>query len=317
MRRSWIFFRLLLFLFGMVLCFIGAVRYFVPDPCAQALAYSIGELDERFHLSHSEFLAIIQDAELAWERASGRDIFVYDAASPFTVNLRYDERQERADRAQRAADMLEKTAQTRASIQRQYDNALSAYERAQDAYEARLAAYETDMDEFRADVQQSNAAGGASPEEYAALQSRQKALQARHDELEDERVHVNELASAVNTLAESDRKTVKTYNQGVEQYNNEFADEGEFGQGEYTGDAITIYTFTDRKNLERVLQHELGHALGIGHLPNPASVMYYLVHDEGGEFSGPIADDLAALEAQCEKHSFDVLLERLGKESTL
>ena len=39
---------------------------------------------------------------------------------------------------------------------------------------------------------------------------------------------------------------------------------------------ITIYEYTDANSLKRVLAHEMGHALGINHVDNPNSIMYYL-----------------------------------------
>ncbi len=300
-----------IFLASVSLLFYGAILYLFPAPCKQEIAYSVGTLDKNFGLSHEKFLTAIQNAELAWEQASGRELFVYDPNSSFTINLLYDDRQERTDRAKTITDQLEETAQSREGLQEQYDNLHTQYLKAQQAYDASVAAYERDVQNLNTDIAESNAAGGASPAEYKEFQNRQASLSARRNELELQRANVNTLASQVNKLADTENKAVKTYNKEVERLQEEFGDEGEFGQGEYSGRAITIYTFTDMQNLTQVLEHELGHALGIDHLPNPSSVMYYLVHDEGGSFAGPTSDDLAALEAQCKKTSLDVFLERL------
>jgi predicted Zn-dependent protease len=47
----------------------------------------------------------------------------------------------------------------------------------------------------------------------------------------------------------------------------------------------------------RVLAHELGHALGIGHLDNPKAIMYYLNEGINEKLT---ADDLMALKKVCE-----------------
>lgn len=47
-------------------------------------------------------------------------------------------------------------------------------------------------------------------------------------------------------------------------------------QGLYYADGIDIYFFEDKDDLRITIAHELGHALGIGHTDDPATLMYPL-----------------------------------------
>ncbi len=306
-----------LFLYaGIVAFFFGIIQYLFPVPCKQPIAYSIGTLDAGFGISREAFLQSIQKAEHAWELSSGKDLFEYDQNSAFTVNLIYDSRQEKTNRAKTITTSLNQTSKTRDSVKKQYDNAYANYLQAQKAYDASVARYKADVKDLNEDVRRSNAAGGASSEEYDALQARQKALTERMNVLEQDRVRLNTLAAQVNAFADTESKIVQTYNTEVEKLNEEFGSDREFRQGEYTGNSIVIYEFTNAKDLLMVLEHEMGHALGIEHLPNPSSLMYYRADQKTITVDGPTKDDLAALDSQCKKTSWGIFLERIRSAYT-
>lgn len=292
--------------------FAGTVIILFPTSCAKPIAYSIGTLDPRFKLSKEAFLQDIEVAEKMWEKQMGKELFVYDPSSAFTINLTYDDRQAATDKAKKITQSLEKTSQTREGLLQDYADARAAYDVALQLYTTHKAELDASVAAFRTTDEGYNKEGGAPPEEYATLQEQQRVLTNRSNVLEEERVALNALAAQVNKFATTEGKLVQTYNQTVQNFNTEFSNQREFDQGEYTGNAITIYEFLKNNDLVLVLTHELGHALGIGHVQNPAAVMHYNVNEKNLNAKGLTADDISALRAQCNKGSFDIFWERLS-----
>ncbi|MGH7174890.1 MAG: matrixin family metalloprotease [Minisyncoccia bacterium] len=107
-----------------------------------------------------------------------------------------------------------------------------------------------------------------------------------------------ENAAAFNAQVALFNASVAALNQEISSYNQQAG--GTFKEGEYdrdsSGERIFIYEFIGTTQLERVLAHEFGHAIGLGHNTNPASIMY--AENESGNLV-PTADDLAALKAVC------------------
>lgn len=292
--------------------FTGVIRIVFPEPCKQPIAYSVGDVDARFKISEEEFLKNIIRAEQLWEARAGYELFTYDPSSSFTINLTYDERQAATDHAKTVTQSLEKTSRTREGVLKQYEAARRSYEAARKTFEQHRAKLDADVASYTATVNSYNKEGGASADEYERLTQEQQRLASRFTQLEQERIKLNELASNVNALAQSESGIVSSYNETVRQFNSEFSEDREFDQGEYTGNAITIYEFSKPRDLVLVLTHELGHALGIGHVSDPRAVMYYMVNEQNLAAGELAPDDIAALTAQCSKGSFDVFWERLN-----
>lgn len=256
--------------------FYWAISLEFPAPCAHPLAYTIGRVDSQFHISRDAFLQDVQKAENVWEQESGKQLFAYDPNAQFTINLVYDQRQQVTDQTNQFTHKLDSLSAQQQSAKNKYDQAYLLYASAKNAY-------------------------------LQDVKDREKSF----DELEKERLAVNKLADTVNGLATKEQQIVSTYNANVQQFNTTYAGQREFDQGEYTGNAITIYEFSKNDDLQLVLEHELGHALGLGHVENPASVMFYMVNPKNLATKELSAQDIGALAAQCRKTSIEIFWEHL------
>lgn len=273
--------------------FVQAAPFFSP-PCSTPLTYTVGEIDPRFGIHESALRDDLAAAAAVWNEAAGTSVLAYAEEGTIPVHLVYSEEQRAAelgktiDNEQKAYD-AQKDALT--DMKRTFTSMKHSYERAQASYEKKRNAYESDVAYW-------NAQGGAPSSTYQELQLTARELEQERQELNTAADQVNAYSAAINSEVTKLNELARKINTKVNVYNESAGED--FDQGNYQSDRdgkrITIYEYTDRADLERVLAHEFGHALGIGHVENPESIMYSFNLGEGLTLS---AEDTAALRQAC------------------
>lgn len=292
------------FTIALVLTLVLATSYYYVAyraVCPVPLTIAVGEVDERFDLSAAAAEGAVRDAVAVWEESLAQDIFVPTsdvAAADVRVQYIFDERQERTTAEARERERLAVVEALSGEVQAVYQEQVAALEAREAAYETRAAAYEQALSRYNATVAEYNAEGGAPPAVFAELEAEAERLSAEATALNAEVAAINELIEEINELGAEGNALISTFNNRVSDFNTTFADGREFTQGDYRDGQISIYSFADRDELHVVLVHELGHALGIGHVEDQAAFMHYLL---GGQ--DPAAslqpDDIAAFTAAC------------------
>lgn len=247
--------------------------------CRQPITYAVGTVDPRFNLSKSDLKADLKAAELVWEKPLGLNLFQESATGTVKVNLIYDSRQLISEQVQKGKmELLDK--------QKVFDQHKATYDARVADLKARVADYKARGEEFdrrnkeyARDVDLSNGKGGAPAFEYQRLVKEQKwlkneaiALNELGPALSDEAREINGVAALLNKMVANFRLTAKKINALSQSRGVEF-NEGIYRQnGKVT--EIDIYQFENKNQLVRVLAHELGHALGLSHIPDEGAIMY-------------------------------------------
>ncbi len=285
-----------------VLAYTGYSFYLYSlGPCERLLEYGIGRFDTQFGVSKEEFKSRIAAAETVWEKALGRDIFLYDPDAAFKINLIYDERQLATIQKQKTEFGLSAVENILDKLDAEFNSMKMAYDRASASHEAGSVSLEIRQRDYAKEVAFWNGKGGAPKSEYEKLQAEATSLNKEIAALNAEAASLNLEAKELNALLEKRNQAALEYNKIAKNYNQKYGQGLEFNQAEYTGEAINVYQFGNQKDLAVALTHELGHALGMDHTENPNSIMYYLTGENAAAMPSPSAEDLAELKRVCEK----------------
>ncbi|MDD4409115.1 MAG: matrixin family metalloprotease [Candidatus Pacebacteria bacterium] len=282
------------------------------DPCSTPITYTIGRLDNNFGLSKEEFLGTIKEAEGLWEKAAGKNLFEYSKNGSMSINLIYDERQE-------GTDILNKIDSSYKTGKSKYNAAKDAYDQYTDDYailiqqrESLVVNYKQRVAAYEKEVGKWNKKSSVPASVYNQLNTEKESLNNLAQQIRGIESEVNELVNAINQTGQYLNSLANKINSDAETYNeiNHSFDE-EFEQGVYVSSLkfkeINIYQFDNHQKFVRVLAHEMGHALGIGHLTDQEDIMYSL---NIGANSAISKNDLNALKTICSKSIFDRLFNK-------
>jgi len=270
----------------------------VPQPCDKPIEYSLGVFDQRFGVSKTDFLASLKSAENYWEKAVGRNLFEYSEQGKLEVNLVYDDRQATTQKNKILESNANQSKESADSLKIDLDKLEAQYEIDKNGYLSFLSSFKERESKYSQEVSYYNARGGAPKTEYTRLVQEKQSLDEQGIELESKRVALNNLSDEINALVKKHNSFVTLANTNINTLNQSAGKE--FNEGEYimdrSGERINIYEFTSKVKLVRILEHELGHALGLGHGQDPNAIMYYL---NQGENLTPTKEDKTAVEKAC------------------
>ncbi len=274
--------------------------YIQSQPCRNPIEYSIGTFDTRFGVSRTDFLGAVSQAGALWEKAIGKPLFKYSEAGSLKINLIYDERQLETQKNAGLQLVIDKNKKSSAEVKLQYSALNENYMLKESEYKTLFAQFKQRSDAYVKNIEYWNSQGGAPKNEFEKIKAEKNELSILQQNLEAKRLEVNRLADEVNAMIHTYNDLARNNNSVINEYNQSQFVGQEFNEGIYKqddrGKVIDIYEFTDKNRLFRVLAHELGHALTIGHNENPQSIMYALNQSTNQKLS---VEDIRDLKTVC------------------
>lgn len=280
---------------------IGGLLWDGLAPCSSPITYSIGAADPRFGLSEEEIAAYLREAAVVWNGALGKNLLEYRrAGGEVTMNLVYDRRQEALDKLKSIGLHADQNISAYKIIKAHYDELSAQLDQRKALLDASLASYKAGEAAYNATVAEYNRRGSATRAEARRLEADRDALRREFDALKAGERGINDDISLLNALATTLNQMIVYLELDAEQYKNEGAALGTYEEGVYRVGggfrAIDLYKYTGREQFVRLAAHEMGHALGLDHVRDPAALMFAL---NRGDDLRLYPDDRAALDRAC------------------
>jgi len=187
-----------------------------------------------------------------WEDAYGKELFKYDENAKLEINLVYDERQ---DHLKNIEDLEENVNDRKLDVDKKSK-----------IYDQMISSFEKEMSDLNKKIDYWNSKGGAPKDEYEKIILEQDTLLRKAEK-------INQYAQDLNKTVDFVNEKINNLNNNVKSFNDLLGENPEMGVYTSGIEKIDIFFYSNEDHLTNVISHELGHALGLGHLDREDALM--------------------------------------------
>lgn len=269
------------------------------NSCKLPLTYQIAEIDPRFGISEDEVKIALEESSSKWSQVINRSVAEYSDTGDIRVDLVYDNRQKLFDDEISFKEKIRTKEREIRSLESIHDRLNRKFTKEETNFKEQEKEFRTELDSFNDWVKERNENGGFLESEVSQYNNRKDEIELSRKRLQDRSNELNTLSNRLNEKVDELNTLIDEKNRLVDLYNDKFSGEKNFIQGQYkrngNDETIVVYQFKDRRELRLVLAHEIGHALGIGHVSNNEAVMYDHTKDQNKEKLQLTEDDKNAI----------------------
>ncbi len=273
------------------------------NPCSEPVSYYVADIDPRFDITKNQLIRLLDAAGALWGDAVNRRLLHYDPDGDVAIQLIYDERQQLIEEERGFTNEIQMERMKFDRLHRDYIRSSEQYDKTLERYNSLLEEYDEKVQMHHDELQQWNSEGGVPEGEEQRVRGREEELGRMRGDLLVRKNDLDRTGKALEDL--TDRlNEISTRQDGlIVEYNEQFSGEYRFNQGEYKNasgqQSIHIYHYKSLNHLRLVLAHELGHALGLGHVDAPSSVMYPVVESDNTSELRLTMEDITAIQNRC------------------
>lgn len=260
----------------------GVEAFSKTVPCSKPMRYTIGSIDTRFSITKTELEEAVEAAVKTWNSGTNTKLIAKRSGDPvqgdITVQLVYDDRQERTDHEIRFRERI-RSQQIRLDRQQlRHDEKRDSFDQRSRDYKITAERTSERLNELNEWVNEKNDNGGFAGSDLEEFTQRKKEVEDAQADVQLRQQELDRLARSINSEMDELNEKFNAHNKLIDQYNDEFAGDLRFAKATYQktseGGVVTVNQFINDKELVLILAHEFGHALGISHLRQPESIMY-------------------------------------------
>lgn len=271
--------------------------------CAQTITWKIGSVDARFDMDNDSLKSIVQSVSDLWSEAAGYPVIAYDPDGEVELNLYYTDQQQYTEDKQQLSDRIERLRQKFYAQNLMYQRQENSFENEQTEFNKKQAEYNAVVEAYNQTLSRIQTTGVRSRELDDRLKKLGREIDMKEADLASMREDLREQDAELRNLSNRLNSRANSVNELVYQYKKRFSGWRTFYQGVYLDVGgkrkINIYQFDDVGRLKLILAHEFGHALGLKHVGNPKSVMYYLTDRQNTADLQLSEEDIREIQFRC------------------